>query len=326
MFKKSLCLFFLFCALFIFPLSSRAEDDNRVVIYSTVEDFREEYIHKRLIEKFPDYNIIIEYISTGNCAAKLKAEGTDTECDIFLSLDFSYANAIKENFATLSSHYYDGYMDELVPAAKKYLVWDRWSGCIVTNSQVLVAKGLPAPKSYEDLLKPEYKGLVSMSNPKTSGTGYFFLFYLAKAWGIDRTFEYFDKLAPNVLQFTTSGSGPIKALVQGEVAVGLGMTFQAVLQRNAGVPLEITFFEEGAPYNGTTFGIIEGKQNKRAVKDVFDFLRNTLIYEDKNLFVPEKIFKEQEILVPNYPDVPYADMTGIDSEEIKKELLERWTY
>jgi iron(III) transport system substrate-binding protein len=326
MLKKSVLFVFLIFSLLVFPISSRAGDENRVIIYSMLEDFREEYLSKRLDEKFPDYDIVIEYIPTGNCAAKLKAEGTDTECDIFLALDISYANSIKENFADLSSYDYSEYMDELIPAAKKYMIWERWSGCIVTNPQVLAAKGLPAPKSYEDLLKPEYKGLVSMPNPKTSGTGYFFLFYLAKAWGTDKAFEYFDKLSSNVLQFTTSGSGPIKALVQGEVAIGLGMTFQAVVQRNSGDPLEITFFEEGAPYNGSAFGIIEGKQNKRAVKDVFNFLRDTLIYEDKKLFGPEKIFKKQEITIENYPNVPYADMTGIDSEETKKTLLERWIY
>ncbi|MDR3165205.1 MAG: extracellular solute-binding protein [Synergistaceae bacterium] len=323
--KKCFSLFCLACVVFWAAVSS-AQDDKRVVIYSSVEDFREEYFHKRLNEEFPNYEIVIEYLPTGNHAAKIKAEGLKTECDIFLGLDVSYAASLDKYFANLSSYDYGEYVDELVPANKKYMTWDRWSGCIVTNPQVLESKGLGMPNSYEDLLKPEYKGLIVMPNPRSSGTGYFFLFSLARAWGTDKAFDYFDKLAPNVLQFTTSGSGPINALMHGEAAIGFGMTFQAVTQRNSGAPLEITFFKEGAPYNGTAFGIIEGKQRKQRVLDVFNFLRSTLIYEDKKMYVPEKIFKGQEVDIPNYPQVPYADMTGIDSEEEKAALLAGWTY
>ena len=61
-----------------------------------------------------------------------------------------------------------------------------------------------------------YAGVVSMPNPKTSGTGYNFLKSLVNAWGEDAAFDYFDALAENVYQFTSSGSGPVNALVQGE--------------------------------------------------------------------------------------------------------------
>jgi iron(III) transport system substrate-binding protein len=320
--------FFLFCGAYValFASASSARGDDRVVIYSSVEDYRQEYFQEKLDERFPDYEIVIEYIPTGNNAAKLKAEGLETGCDIILGLDVSYAKSLSENFADLSDYDYSEYLDELVPAVKKYMFWDRWSGCIVINPKILAEKGLEVPKSYEDLLKPEYRELIVMPNPKSSGTGYFFLFCLYKAWGADKTFEYFDKLAPNVLQFTASGSGPINALMRGEAAIGFGMTFQAVTQRNSGAPLEITYFKEGAPYNGTVLAIIDGKQNRQPVADVFHFLRNVLLYDDKKLFTPEKIFKNQEIDIPNYPQVPYADMTGIDSEEEKAALLARWTY
>ena len=84
----------------------------------------------------------------------------------------------------------------------------------------LEEKNLAVPTSYADLLKPEYKGLVSMPNPKSSGTGYMFLKSLVNAWGEEEAFAYFDQLAENILQFTSSGSGPVNALVQGEAAIG----------------------------------------------------------------------------------------------------------
>ena len=74
---------------------------------------------------------------------------------------------------------------------------------LLTASIFLKEKNLSKPTSYEDLLKPEYKGLISMPNPKASGTGYMFLKSLVNEWGEEKTFSYFDKLTPNVLQYTS---------------------------------------------------------------------------------------------------------------------------
>ena len=71
-------------------------ESNKVVIYSGAEEYRNEYFLQRLNETFPDYEIVIEYMPTGNLAAKLAAEGTDTDMDIFYDLDFSYAGKVEQ--------------------------------------------------------------------------------------------------------------------------------------------------------------------------------------------------------------------------------------
>jgi iron(III) transport system substrate-binding protein len=129
-----------------------------------------------------------------------------------------------------------------------------------------------------------------------------------------------------MMQFTSSGSGPINLLVQGEIAIAMGMTSQAVIQKNEGQPFEILFFEPGAPYTACGYGIVEGKQNNQAVKDVFEFFYNTLVQEEKDKFLPETIFKGQEMKVEGYPtDINYADMSGNTADE-KTRLLGKWIY
>ena len=165
-----------------------------------------------------------------------------------------------------------------------------------------------------------------MPGPKSSGTGYMFLKSLVNAWGEDKAFEYFDGLAENVLQFTDSGSGPVNALVQGEVAVGLGMTAQAVTAINDGANLKILFFEEGSPYSLYGYAIPEGKQTRKAVMDVFNFFYTTLVMEDKELYYPEQVFANQSNNVENYPtDIKYADMNNNTTEE-KSRLLDKWEH
>ena len=61
-----------------FAISCKKTENTSVIIYTSTEDFRTEHMQKLLKEKFPNYNITLQVLSTGNHAAKLKAEGTKT--------------------------------------------------------------------------------------------------------------------------------------------------------------------------------------------------------------------------------------------------------
>ncbi len=303
-----------------------SSNENSVVIYSSDEDYINAYFQERLNEQFPDYDITIEYLPTGENAARLMAEGLDTPCDIVWGLEVGYLDNLTDNLADISQYDKSIYVEDMQIGGNKYLVAHRYSGCIVVNKDLLAEKELAVPQSYEDLLKEEYKNLIAMPNPKSSGTGYIYLKSLVNAWGEEKAFEYFDQLSDIVLQFTSSGSGPINALVQGEIAIAMGMTSQAVIEINNEQPFEILFFEEGAPFTACGYGIVEGKQDKPAVQEVFDFFYSTLIHEEKELYLPEKIFADQENLIENYPkDIPYSDRTNNTAEE-KERLLENWIY
>lgn len=298
---------------------------EKVVIYSSDEDYINEYFLDRLKKEFPDYNITIEYLSTGKNAAKLQNEGKNTPCDIVWGLEVGYLDNMTDLLADISDYSKDNYLDDMKMGGDKYLVAHRYSGCMVVNTKVLKDKGLDKPTSYKDLLDSQYKGLVSMPDPSSSGTGYIFLKSMVNKWGEDAAFDYFKSLKKNIKDFTSSGSGPINDLLMGEVAVALGMTSQAVLQINEGQPLEIIFDAEvGAPYTACGYGIIKGKEENKAVKEVFDFFYNHLVQEEKDKFLPEAIFKNQEMKVEGYPtNISYADMKNNTADE-KERLLGIW--
>jgi iron(III) transport system substrate-binding protein len=282
---------------------------------------------KRLNEKFPDYDIIIDYKSTGNHAAKLLAEGEYTFCDITHDLEYIYLDQLDQAglLADLSSFNRDIYLDD-VNKSDNYIVELRNGGAIIVNLDILEKKGLSKPTCYQDLLKPEYKNLISMPNPKSSGTGYMFLKSLVNAWGEEEALSYFDSLTENVLAYTSSGSGPVNALTQGEVAIGLGMTAQAVTKINEGVNLEILYFEEGSPFTLYGQSIVKGKDSRKEVVEVFEYLVNEYNYINNELFFPEKIYKDKDYVVKNYPsNILYAEMSN-DTITSKEILLEKWKY
>ncbi len=313
----------------MFTLLADFGGKESIVICSSAEQFRNDALQKQLHDRFPEYNVVVMYMSTGKAAAKIYAEKENSEVDILIALETGYLDKIKDSLADISGISRIPYLEGLAPADNHnlWVSWERQAGAIVVNREVLDKYGLEAPTSYADLLKPEYKGLVAMPDPKSSGTGYFFYKSWVNTMGEDGALEYVDQLYGNLKQFTESGSGPIKLLKQGEVAVGLALTFQAVNEINAGQPLEIIFPETGSPYSLTGSAVIKGHTEKPGVQEVFDFIANEFIVYDKENFSPEAVFEGQHNQIPHYPqNIQYADMHGIQDIQEKERLLDLWKY
>ncbi|MBR2019228.1 MAG: extracellular solute-binding protein [Clostridia bacterium] len=325
--KKGLIL--LLVLTLVFAGLASVGNKESIVICASSEQFRNDELQKQLNERFPDKNIIVMYMSTGKAAAKVFAEGPGTEIDILVGLETGYMNKISDQLADISGLSTLPYTEGLTPAdnGNRWVTWEKQAGAIIVNTEVLARYGLEAPKTYEDLLKPEYKGLVAMPDPKSSGTGYFFYKSWTNTMGTDGALEFVDKLYSNIKQFTESGSGPIKLLKQGEVAIGLALTFQAVNEINDGQPFEIIFPETGSPYSLTGTAMLNGRETDRDIVEVYQFIINEFLVYDKENFSPENVYEGQVNKIEGYPqDIVYADMSGIQLITEKERLLALWKY
>ena len=297
-----------------------------VKIWTSGEDYRNEYYLTECRKKFPDYDITLEYMNTSSIAAKILEEGDKVDCDIILSEEYGYLEKCADNLAVLEDFDFAPFLDDIVNPSHKFSPELKNGGCIIINRAVLEKNNLPVPTSYQDLLDPRYKNLISMPNPASSGTGYMFLRQLVNEWGEDAAFDYFAKLTENILQYTSSGSGPVNALVQGEVAIGFGMTGQAVFEINQGVPLEIIFFAEGSPFNMYGNAILAKSYDRQEVRDVFNYLATELCRGNNEKFFPDQIFKDFAPTIKNYPtNIHYGNMAN-DTLAEKERLLAKWTF
>lgn len=328
---KRLLLFVLALVLCVVSgvFTSCGEKKKSVTIYSSAEDYRNAAAREMLVKQFPEYEINLIEMDTGSLAALVAASGKDVEADIILEMEATYMAKVSDSLATLTDVDFDKYAQNLVPENHKYVPWTLMSGAIIIDEKALADKGVAVPTCYDDLLKPEYKGLVSMPNPKSSGTGYIFYLNMVNTRGEAAALAYFDKLAQNIsgAGFTTSGSGPVKALVTGEAAIALGMTFQGANSISEGNDFKIMFFEEGAPYTVYSSAVIAGRETDADVMKVFDYIVSDVTPNDKRLYAPEPIYKEWEITMENFPrDIVYGDMTGIDDIARKEYLLDKWNH
>lgn len=303
------------------------KNDNAIIVYSCMEQFRNDELQKQLNEKFPDKDVFVMYMPTAKAASKIRIEGTGSDADMIVALEDAYMSKVQQFMAPCSHYSNQLYLPDTTVPSNHYLTWERQSGSIIINKTILEKHNLPIPQTYEDLLNPIYKNLIAMPDPKSSGTGFFFFKSLVNKMGEDNAFDYIDKLAENVKSFTESGSGPVKLLKQGEIAIGLGLTFQGVNELNAGNDFMIIEPEYGSPYSLTSVGILEGRQNNPDIVEVFKFIVNDFMVYDKTYFSPEQVLVTQENAIPNYPkNINYADMTGIDNIEEKERLLSKWKF
>lgn len=334
----------LLCTAFVLAGCGSTDDQNstssgagkdRVVIYTAAEDERIAYIQAELDKQFPDTEIVIQSLGTGQLLSKLQAEGKDSDCDIFYDLEVVNAeiilNAAPDLFVDLSDYdfsIYDPSVTGYTDRHHKYAVNGKTAGAFLVNTKMLEEKGLPIPETYEDMLKPEYAGLISMPSPKSSGTGYSYYNGMVTILGEEAAMKYFEELNPNIKEYTTSGSAPAKAAVRGDVAIAYSLLWQCVNYANENEGLTVVVPEQGLAFDLFTMGMISGHETKGSVKEVFTYLYNELNKPQCAKFNPDKIYADMPAAeIQNYPE-NYKEITmaGLFDFQYKQDLLDKWKY
>ena len=308
---------------------------SRVVIYTAAEDERIAYLQEELDKKFPNTEVVIQSLGTGQLLSKLQAEGKNSDCDIFYDLEVVNAEIIlksdPELFFDLSDYdfsVYDPSVTGYTSRHHKYAVNGKTAGAFLVNTMVLKEKGCTVPSTYADMLKPEYKDLISIPSPKSSGTGYSYYNGMITIMGKDAGMKYFEALDPNIKEYTTSGSAPAKAAVRGDVAIAYGLLWQCVNYANENTGMDVVIPDQGLAFDLFTMGIINGHETKEGVKEVFDYLYNELNKPQCALFNPDKIYTDMPVSkIENYPE-NYEEiaMNGLFDYQYKQDLLDQWIY
>ena len=100
----------------------------------------------------------------------------------------------------------------------------------MVNTDELERMGLEAPQDWPDLLKPEYKGLIWLSNYNTAGTAKLVINTMIQKYGHDEGIQYLVDLDKNIEVYTKSGSGPSKNVGTGECVIGIGFLHDGITQ------------------------------------------------------------------------------------------------
>ncbi len=155
---------------------------------------------------------------------------------------------------------------------------DYWSGFYFgaigfgNNTSWFEKNKLPLPTSWQDLLKPEFKGNISIAYPYTSGTAFTTLATLVQIMGEDKAFDYWKKLDANIHHYNTSGSACVTQTGLGEIAIGIAFSHDILaLGTSKGYPVKGTFPSEGTGYEIGGLGLVKGGPEPELGKKFIDW-------------------------------------------------------
>lgn len=119
-------------------------------------------------------------------------------------------------------------------------------GAIIYNTDVLEENNLPVPTSIKDLADPVYKDMISVTDIQSSSTAWLLIQALVSEYGEDGAKDILTSIYENAgAHIEESGSGPIKKVRAGEVAIGFGLRHQAVADKEEGLPIDYVDPTEG---------------------------------------------------------------------------------
>ncbi|MDR2521348.1 MAG: ABC transporter substrate-binding protein [Spirochaetaceae bacterium] len=305
---------------------------NSVSVYTTLE----EPLAKELFERFQkESGVTVNFVrlSGGEAVARMEAEKANPQASIWVGgvgLDHITAKSkgLTEAYRSrAAAKTPDEFKDK-----ENY-----WVGLyvgpltFVTNLDRARELKLSPPKSWADLLKPEYKGQIRMANPNSSGTAYNVITTQRTLYNGDeaKAFDYLKKLDANIDQYTQSGSAPGKSVAIGEIPIAIGYAHDQVKLKAEGARVQIDAPREGTGYELASMSIVKGGKDPVNARKLYDWVLSS---PDA-----QKIFtKWYVVLVTNGAEKhPLAlsikqiktinqDMVWDGDAANKKRLLDKW--
>ncbi len=319
----------------IILMAGSALAKGRLVIYCSNEPFACQAVADEFAKKY-DVKVQMTRAGSGTTYAKILAEKDKPKGDVW------YAGTLDPHSQAGVNGLLEPYESPMLkeigkefqnPAtSKKHHSAGVYAGVLgySVNTKVLKEKGLPMPRSWEDLTKPIYKGMVQVASPQSSGTAYTVLATMVQLKGEEDAFKYLAKLHKNVNQYTKSGSAPGKAAARGETMIGIGFLHDHAKQKADGFPLELVVPSEGTGYEIGGLSIIKGARNLDNAKKFVDFMlsaegqevpqRVKMFQVPTNIHakVPKEAIRLDQVKLIDYDFVKYG------SEKMRSHLIDRW--
>lgn len=223
---------------------------------------------------------------SGELLKRIEAESNNPLADVFWGGGAESTAAYSEYFDSFVSEY-DSFIPETAKAQN-----DKWIGespvpVVIMYNKSLVSEQ-DAPKGWEDLLDPKWKGKIAFADPAKSGSAYTLLCTMITAFGRDngKGWDFVKKLVANLDgKIQGSSSNSYKLVADGEYYIGL--TQEKSVQ---------TYLLAGA-----NVGMVYAKEGTSAVPDSIAIVKNSKNPENARIFVNYMLGREnQDMMSKNF--------------------------
>lgn len=157
--------------------------------------------------------------------------------------------------------------------------------------------------SIKDLQNPIYKGMLSITDIKSSSTAWLLLQALISEYGEDQAKSILKDIYANAGEhIESSGSAPIKKVRAGEVALGFGLRQKAVSDKKEGLPIDYVDPKEGNFVLTESLAVVDKGKDKN---DISMKMAECIIKEGR-----KEIIKSYPIALYQGESTPTEDISG----------------
>ena len=183
----------------------------------------------------------------------------------------------------------------------------------MVNKDELERMNLEAPADWQDLLKPEYKGLIWLSNYNTAGTAKLVINTMIQKYGHDEGIQHLVDLDKNIQVYTKSGSGPSKNVGTGECVIGIGFLHDGITQivDNGYENVQLIIPSSGTSFEIGATAIFKGAKHPNAAKLWVEYALSPECVE-----LAAKNGSYQFLVIDNAKQPEQAAEFGLDPENV----------
>jgi iron(III) transport system substrate-binding protein len=311
--------------------STEKADSGEIVVYTALEDDQISRYLPLFNQRYPNIKVNTVRDSTGIVTAKLLAEKANPQADAVWGLAAT-SLLIADKEGMLEPYAPEG-VDKIQTSFKDsknpphWVGIDSWFSAFCVNTKELAARNLPMPASWDDLLKPEYRGLIVMPNPNSSGTGYLSVSAILQLKGEEEGWKYLDRLNDNIAVYTHSGSKPCKMAGAGEAVIGISFDYRAVQQKADGQPIEPVFPKEGSGWETEANALVKKAKINPAARTFLDWAIGPEVMKEYAKSYPITATDTGVAIPAGYPAEPLKQL--IENDLVKaagerESILQEW--
>ncbi|TDF89726.1 ABC transporter substrate-binding protein [Paenibacillus piri] len=263
--------------------SASAASDPKAITVAGVGGKIEAVVRDYVAPKFTEKTgIKVNFIAgvSGEVLSKVELQKNSPEIDVAMYVPLDVERARK---AGLAESLDSGMIPNLAQIDDRYVALDKvgvpvfgYSIAPAYNTKAFETKQIPPIQSWNDIIRPEYKGKTAYSDI-SNDWGFATLYILAKANGgsmenLEPGLEKAKDLAAYSDTFYKNSTQMIPALQQGIADVTVMGSYTIAQTFDAGVPLKMVVPKEGIPLQASNATIVKNSPNKKAAQDFINFM------------------------------------------------------
>lgn len=305
-------------------------------------------ISEGVLAKFENANNVkVQFLKSGDTGTALNKAILSKDnplADVFYGVDNTFlSRALDEDiFVPYASPLLGAIPDAFkLDAQNRALPVDYGDVCLNYDRAYFSQRNLQPPQTLDDLLKPDYKGLLVVQNPATSSPGLAFLLATIGVYGEEGYLDYWNGLVDNDVlvvndwetayytEFSgSSGKGPRPIVVSYSSSPAFEVIYAATPIEE---PPTVAVVSDGTCFRQVEFvGILQGGQNRDLAEKWVDFMLSTDFQQDMPLQMFVFPVNPQAKLDPAFEkhlQSPQAT-ASVSPEEIaakREQWLKEWT-